>query len=192
MRRARWKRIQKGPLNDTKAKKISEITADGARSLGIKDRCGKEEVTPVWEGKRRVTEVQRSMEEATAVDPWTTACSPERMIFPGALAVTSIRASPCKLEIRPDEKRPDLPPTSVIGCAITKWEMEMNYLECESWKLDTLPRLSRRKTKLRYYYSFFSPFFNNHISLFAGWPNLAACHFPLEPGWRVGETCDTR
>lgn len=47
MRRARWKRIQKGPLNDTKAKKISEITADGARSLGIKDRCGKEEVTPV-------------------------------------------------------------------------------------------------------------------------------------------------
>lgn len=30
------------------------------------------------------------MEEATAVCPWTTACSPARMIFPGALAVTSI------------------------------------------------------------------------------------------------------
>lgn len=30
------------------------------------------------------------MEAATAVDPWTTACSPDRMIFPGALAFTSI------------------------------------------------------------------------------------------------------
>jgi hypothetical protein len=30
------------------------------------------------------------MDAATAVDPWTTACSPERIIFPGALAFTSI------------------------------------------------------------------------------------------------------
>lgn len=52
--------------------------------------CVDREHVPAWEGKRRVTEVQRSMEQATAVDPCTTACSPESMIFPGALAVTSI------------------------------------------------------------------------------------------------------
>lgn len=30
------------------------------------------------------------MAAATAVEPWTTACSPASMIFPGALAFTSI------------------------------------------------------------------------------------------------------
>ncbi|EHA8590947.1 hypothetical protein COCNU_scaffold028350G000030 [Cocos nucifera] len=30
------------------------------------------------------------MAAATAVDPWTTACSPERIILPGARARTSI------------------------------------------------------------------------------------------------------
>ena len=76
--------IQHNPTSQTsKTKQPQQINSN-------KKRHRESVCVPEGVGNRRETQVQRSREAATAVDPCTTACSPASMIFPGALAFTSI------------------------------------------------------------------------------------------------------